>query len=128
MVQPPQADDAGFGPKFRKPSLGGTMQRYRTTILASLAATCLLGTIPCFGANGDKAEAKGMIMSRTGETLIVSGPQGKVTVVLTDDTRTKDDKGLFGLEKEQMSNVVLIPGLKVDVDGASDDQGRLVAK
>ena len=44
-------------------------------------------------------------------------------MVLTDDTTTKDDKGLFGLDKQQMSNVVLIPGLKVDVDGTSDEQG-----
>jgi outer membrane protein OmpA-like peptidoglycan-associated protein len=49
-------------------------------------------------------------------------------VVLTDDTTTKDDKGLFGLEKQQVSSVVLIPGLKVDVDGVSDEQGRVVAK
>ena len=104
------------------------MQRRRITILASLAAICLLGTTPCLGASRDKAEAKGMIMSRTGETLIVSGPQGRVTVVLTDDTMTKDDKGLFGLDKEQMSSVVLIPGLKVDVDGTPDEQGRVVAK
>ena len=33
-----------------------------------------------------------------------------------------------GLEKEQLSNAVLIPGLKVDVNGTSDDQGRVVAK
>jgi outer membrane protein OmpA-like peptidoglycan-associated protein len=49
-------------------------------------------------------------------------------VVLTADTTTKDDKGLFGLEKLQMGNVVLAPGVKVDVDGASDEQGRVVAK
>jgi outer membrane protein OmpA-like peptidoglycan-associated protein len=49
-------------------------------------------------------------------------------VVLTDDTRTKDDKGLFGLDKQHMSSVVLIPGLKVDVDGTSDEHGRVVAK
>ena len=48
--------------------------------------------------------------------------------MLTDDTTTKDDKGLFGLDKENMSNVVLIPGLKVDIEGTSDDQGRVVAK
>ena len=41
-------------------------------------------------------------------------------MVLTDDTTTKDDKGLFGLDKQQMSNAVLIFGLKVDVDGTSD--------
>jgi outer membrane protein OmpA-like peptidoglycan-associated protein len=69
-----------------------------------------------------------MIISRTGETLIVKSGSGNVTVLLTDDTTTKDDKGLFGLDKQHMSNVVLIPGLKVNIDGASDDQGRVVAK
>jgi outer membrane protein OmpA-like peptidoglycan-associated protein len=69
-----------------------------------------------------------MISSRTGETLIVTGQGRNVTVVLTDDTVTKDDKGLFGLDKEHMSSVVLIPGLKVKVDGMSDGQGRVVAK
>jgi len=69
-----------------------------------------------------------MITTRTGETLIVKSAQGNVTVVLTDDTTTKDDKGLFGLEKQHMSNVVLAPGLKVDIDGKTDDQGRVLAK
>jgi len=69
-----------------------------------------------------------MIISRTGETLIVSGSKGHVTVVLTEDTRTKDDRGLFGLATEVMADTVLIPGLKVRVDGVADSQGRLVAK
>jgi outer membrane protein OmpA-like peptidoglycan-associated protein len=69
-----------------------------------------------------------MITSRTGETLIVKSAGGNVTVVLTEDTTTKDDKGLFGLEKQHLSSVVLIPGLKVDVKGVSDEQGRIVAK
>jgi len=68
-----------------------------------------------------------MIISRTGETLIVSGPNGHVTVVLTGDTRTKDDRGLFGLAKEEIADTVLIPGLKVRVDGVADSQGRFVA-
>jgi len=69
-----------------------------------------------------------MIMTRTGETLTVKSDQGNVTVVLTDSTKTKDDTGVFGLGTNTMSSVVLIPGLKVDVDGTSDDQGRVVAK
>jgi len=60
--------------------------------------------------------------------LIVQTADGNVTVVLTDDTTTKDDKGLFGLDKQHMSNAVLIPGLKVDVDGTPAEQGRVVAK
>ena len=101
---------------------------HRKTLVASLIALSLLASAAAFGANGDKAEAKGMITSRTGETLIVKSGEGTITVVLTDSTRTKDDKGLFGLEKQEMSNVVLIPGLKVDIDGTSDDQGRVVAR
>jgi OmpA-OmpF porin, OOP family len=100
----------------------------RKTIVVSLITLLFLASLSAFGASGDKVEVKGMINARTGETLIVKSVDGNVTVVLTDKTTTKDDKGLFGLEKQQMSSVVLIPGLKVDVDGMSDDQGRVVAK
>jgi len=98
---------------------------HRKTIV-SLLALFFLASVSAFG--GDKAEVKGMITARTGETLIVQTADGNVTVVLTDDTTTKDDKGLFGLDKQQMSNAVLIPGLKVDVDGTPAEQGRVVAK
>src|SRR3954462_11077978 len=93
-------------------------------IVVSLMALFFLASVSAFG--GDKV--KGMITSRTGETLIVRSGGSTVTVVLSDDTKTKDDKGLFGLDKEYMSSAVLIPGLKVDVDGRSDAAFRLVAK
>ncbi len=99
------------------------MQRNRTTTAASLMALCLLVSVFAFA--GDPV--KGMITNRTGETLIVKSGDAATTVVLTDNTTTKDDRGLFGLGKEHMSNVVLIPGLKVSVDGNTDDQGRFVA-
>jgi outer membrane protein OmpA-like peptidoglycan-associated protein len=98
----------------------------RNTIVVSMSALFLLASVFAFG--GDKAEVKGMIMNRTGDTMIVDSGSGTTTVVLTDDTVTKDDKGLFGLDKSHMSSVVLIPGLKVDIDGATDEQGRVVAK
>ena len=96
---------------------------HQKTIVVSLMVLSSLASVSAFGA-----DVKGMIISRTGETLIVKSAQGNVTVVLTDSTTTKDDRGLFGLEKQQMSDVVLIPGLKVDVEGTSDDTGRVVAK
>ena len=99
---------------------------HRKTMLVSLMALFFLASVSAFA--GDKAEVKGMITARTGETLIVKSGEGSTTVVLTDDTKTKDDKGLFGLDKQHMSNVVLIPGLKVDIDGTSDEQGRVVAR
>ena len=94
-------------------------------IVVSLMTLFCLASIWAFG---DDKEVKGMITSRTGETLIVKSGEGNTTVVLTDATRTKDDRGLFGLEKQEMSSVVLIPGLKVDIDGTPDEQGRVVAK
>ena len=100
----------------------------RKTIVVSLMTLFFLASLAAFAASGEKAKIKGMIITRTGETLIVSGPAGQTTVVLTDDTKTKDNKGLFGLDKQQLSNAVLIPGLKLKVDGTSDDQGRVVAK
>jgi hypothetical protein len=67
-----------------------------------------------------------MIIARTGETLIVSDSGTKTTIVLTDDTKVRDKKGVLGIRKKQFSAAVLIPGLKVSVDGTADDQGRVV--
>lgn len=99
------------------------MQKHRISVVAGLIAWCLLASATSFGAD----KTNGFIKSRTGETLIVATDNGDKTVVLTDSTRTKDDKGLFGLDKQDMSSVVLIPGLKVEVEGTPDDQGRVVA-
>jgi outer membrane protein OmpA-like peptidoglycan-associated protein len=103
------------------------MKKNWITIQAS-AMACLVAFVAAFGASGEKAKTEGMIISRTGETLIVNGPSGKVTVILTADTDTKDDTGLFGLDKEHLGSTVLIPGLKVRVEGMPGDGGRILAK
>jgi outer membrane protein OmpA-like peptidoglycan-associated protein len=95
----------------------------RKTIVVSLMALVFLASLAAFGASGDKAKVKGMIIARAGETLIVKTSEGNVTVVLADDTRTKDNTGLFGLDRAELSSVVLIPGLKVSVDGVSNERG-----
>jgi OOP family OmpA-OmpF porin len=103
------------------------MRGVRITIVANLMGLCLLAWASVLLATGDNTKIKGVIVSRTGETFIVRAPNGKVTVVLTDETKTKDAKGLFGLRKEYMANTFLMPGLKVQVEGVSDEQGRVVA-
>jgi len=95
----------------------------KTTSLIGLMALFSLASVSAFGAN-----VEGMINSRTGETLTVTSDNGNVIVLLTDDTTTKDNTGLLGLGNEQMASVVLIPGLKVDVDGESNEKGQIVAK
>ena len=101
----------------------------RKSIVASIVTAFLISVVWVSAAEGQKAEVKGIIIARTGETLIVTTPTGeKTTVVLTDETTTKDNRGLLGVRKQTLSNVVLIPGLKVKVEGTKDDQGRIVAK
>jgi len=96
-------------------------------LVASLIAIVLLAAASAF-AGDNKAEVKGMITARNGDTVTVKSGEGTTTVVITDDTKTRDKTGLFGLGRKYFSHSVLIPGLKVDVDGTPDDQGRVVAK
>ena len=95
-------------------------------IASRVLGVLLLALVLAFGAWGD--EVRGLIMARAGETMIVNASGERRTVVLTANTRVKDDKGLFGLDKEEMADTVLIPGLKIRVDGSSDSQGRFVAQ
>lgn len=67
-------------------------------------------------------------MSRGGDALIVSGSGGRTTVLLSANTRVKDDKGLFGLDKQEMADTVLIPGLKIRVEGTPDSLGQFRAQ
>jgi outer membrane protein OmpA-like peptidoglycan-associated protein len=103
------------------------MQGKLVKMIASLSSACLLalGAVP--GARADEVHIKGMIIARAGETLVLSASGGKTTVVLTGETRTKDDTGLFGLGKEEMAATVLIPGLKVSVEGVPDGD-KIIAK
>ena len=101
------------------------MKGNRGIRLASVIAVLLVCSL---GAIGQKTKVKGMISGRDGETLIVNTASGKVNVVLADNTRVKDDRGLFGLEKEELAPTVLIPGLKIEVKGTTDQQGRIVAQ
>src|SRR5499433_3609400 len=112
--------------KLKKRERNMHLKRMFMMLLSLCLVAATLGTAT---AAQEKAKIKGMIKTRTGETLVVKTADGNATtVVLTDDTNTKDDKGLFGLDKQIMSNSVLIPGLKVKVDGTTDDQGRVLAK
>jgi hypothetical protein len=51
----------------------------RRTIVVSLTALLFLASASVVQASGDKTKVKGMITSRTGETLIVKSDQGTVS-------------------------------------------------
>jgi len=100
----------------------------KKAVVVNLIALLFLASAAAFAAAGEKTKVEGMIYSRSGETFVVKTAEAEVTCVLTDDTYTKDNVGLFGLEDKKISTAALIPGLKVSVDGVTDDQGRITAK
>ncbi len=97
-------------------------------IVGYLVLLCCLAVGSVYGrGDGQKVKIRGLITTRTGESLTVKTQDGSsVTVVLTDDTKVQQPKGL-GLRKKQMSAAVLIPGLKISVDGVGDAQSVTAA-
>jgi outer membrane protein OmpA-like peptidoglycan-associated protein len=104
------------------------MMRTSKSMVVWGAVICCLLVGPAFAvSNGEKAKVRGVITTRTGDTLTMNSDGGNVTVVLNDDTKVQQPKGL-GLRKKQMSVTVLIPGLRITAEGVGDAQNRVVAK
>jgi OmpA-OmpF porin, OOP family len=96
-------------------------------IVVGLLTVCFAALLAA-NAQGDKTKVKGLITARTGDTIVLKTTDGSsVTVTLDDDTKVQQPKGL-GVRKKQMSAAVLIPGLKVSVDGTSQDATHVLAK
>jgi OOP family OmpA-OmpF porin len=103
------------------------MQSKRKRIIVGLLIVFLVALMSTY-AQDDKIKIKGLITARTGDTIVLKTTEGNsVTVTLNDDTKVQQPKGL-GLRKEKMSAAVLIPGLKVSVDGTSQDPTNVLAK
>jgi OmpA-OmpF porin, OOP family len=103
------------------------MHKRRMRIVVGLMAACFLALLSAY-AQGEKMKVKGLITARTGDTIVLKTTDGStMTVSLDDDTRVQQPKGL-GIRKKQMSAAVLIPGLKVSVDGTSQDATHILAK
>jgi len=94
-------------------------------IILGLLAMCFVAWT---AANAQEAKLKGLITARTGDVIVLKTTDGNtVTVTIDDDTKVQQPKGL-GVRKKQMSAAVLIPGLKVSVNGTSQDATHILAK
>jgi len=103
------------------------MQSKRVRIMVGLLVVCFVTLLSAY-AQGEKTKVKGLITTRTGDAIVLKTTDGStVTVTLDDDTKVQKPKGL-GVRKEKMSAAVLIPGLKVSVEGTSQDATHVVAK
>jgi hypothetical protein len=103
------------------------LRTWKFTVAYPVLLWCLSVVLAYGASNGEKVKIKGVIATRTGETLVVSSSSGDVTVVLTDDTKVQQPKGL-GARKKQMGAAVLVPGLRVTVEGVGESQSRVTAK
>jgi OOP family OmpA-OmpF porin len=103
------------------------MHSKRMRVIVGLLTVCFVAWMSAY-AQGDKTNVKGLITARTGDMIVLKTTDGSsVTVMLDDDTKVQQPKGL-GVRKKQMSAAVLIPGLKVSVDGTSQDATHVLAK
>src|SRR5580700_9259877 len=103
------------------------MRSKRTRIIVGLLIVSFVPWMSAY-AQGDDIKVKGLITARTGDAIVLKTADGtSMTVTLDDDTKVQQPKGL-GIRKKQMSAAVLIPGLKVSVDGTSQDATHVLAK
>ena len=79
------------------------MKQTSKSMVAYTVLLCCLSVAVAYGAsNGEKVKAKGLITTRTGETLTMkTAAGGSLTVVLTDSTKVQQPKGI-GLRKKEM--------------------------
>jgi len=98
----------------------------RISVHAALLC-CLCGSVAFAQITaGEKAEVKGMIIDRDGDSLTVKTTDGnKVVVQFTDKTKVQQPKGVF--RHKSVAETSLIPGLAVSVKGVGTDNGQLAA-
>ena len=98
----------------------------RLSVHAALLC-CLCGSMAFAQITpGQKAEVKGLITTRDGDTLTVKSSDGnKVVVLISDNTKVQQPQGVF--RHKTVAETSLIPGLAVSVKGVGTDNGQISA-
>src|SRR5437867_11013298 len=106
-----------------------SMTRICNYILAIALFLYLLASGMAYGiSEGEKVKISGLITSRTGESVTVkTASSDSVVVVLTNETRVAQPRGVFGFRKKEMGVTMLMPGLKVEIQGVGQANNRVVA-
>jgi OmpA-OmpF porin, OOP family len=89
-----------------------------------LAVTIILaGNVTAAGQT-----VQGVINGRSGATMTIqTADTPKLVVLLTPTTEVDEVQGILKARKKQMAMTSLIPGLPVQVQGSTNNQGQLVA-
>lgn len=93
---------------------------------AGSLATMLLAT-STLAAEGDAVKISGFVSGHTGNVLRVRPKDGTATkeVTLSPSTVVKEIDGAIGLQKKDMPQTALIPGLLVNIDATTSGTGFL---
>ncbi len=96
---------------------------YTTSAILATIMILLAGNVEMQGQT-----VKGVINGRSGATMTLQTPDSpKLVVLLTPNTDVDEVQGVLKARKKQMAMTSLIPGLPVEVQGSTNDQGQLVA-
>ena len=99
---------------------------FRTTYLAGVSIIGL--TLLAATAFAQSVKVEGLIKGRSGPEMIVqTSDTSDLVILLTDSTDVGQVQGILKARKKEMSMAALIPGLKIKVEGAYNDQHQLVA-
>ena len=105
------------------------MKRLGASIVASAALLCVLSVGVAYGiSNGEQVKTSGLITALNGDMLTMRTLEsGNLIVVLTDNTKVQQPKGLLKIRKSEMGVTALMPGLRIQVEGIGDAESRVVA-
>src|SRR5215469_285635 len=99
------------------------MSRNRFAAIFFVATLLLCGTVAA-----QSSKVKGNIISRAGNHMVMTTPDGtNVVVMLNDNTEVQQVEGVFKARKKDLAMAALIPGLNCEVQGTYNAQNQLVA-
>jgi OmpA-OmpF porin, OOP family len=98
------------------------------SVFAVPAALAALTMMVTGNAAAQSQSVQGVINGRSGATMTLQTVDTpKLVVLLTPTTEVDEVQGMLKARKKQMAVTCLIPGLPVQVQGSTNDQGQLVA-
>ena len=95
--------------------------------LRGCVTLCLLLSF-CTLLAAENVKIEGVIVGRSGDEIIVKfGSGAELAFQLTDNTQVSQVGGLLNARRKHLAMAVLIPGLKVKVEGVYNEQRQVLA-
>ena len=103
------------------------MGRSKAWFYLGAVALATVAMVPAPVSAQKATKVNGVIAGRSGANMMVRTATGTTTVTLNESTKVEEKKGALKLKHSSMAVTSLIPGLKVEVDGAPGPNNTIVA-